>query len=77
MKKLLEEILKSIVEKKESVLVEEEKQGELNIIKISVDKSEMGKIIGRQGKIIKAIRNVAKILSIKLGKKVRIDLLEQ
>jgi uncharacterized protein len=76
MKDILTYIIKSIVEKDESVTVsEEENQGIVNLI-ISVDPSEMGKVIGKEGKVIKAIRNVMRIPAMKQGKKIYISLAE-
>lgn len=75
MKKLLEYIVKSIVDKEKEVKVEEEEEnpGEI-ILKLSVAQEDMGKVIGRGGKIIKAIRTIVRILAIKNSQKVTIEL---
>ncbi len=75
MKKLLEHIVKSIVDKQEKVKVEESKgeHGEV-ILKLSVAQEDMGKVIGKGGKIIKAIRTIIRILAIKSGVGVSIEL---
>ncbi|HKC14743.1 MAG TPA: KH domain-containing protein [Patescibacteria group bacterium] len=76
MKKALEFIVTSIVEKPEKVTVDEQEQsGIINFI-ITVDKEDMGKIIGKNGRVIKAIRNVMKIPAIKNNKKIYINLSE-
>lgn len=76
MKDTLTYIISSIVEKPEAVEVKtEENDGVLNFI-ITVDKEDMGRIIGKQGKVIKSIRNVMKIPAIKQGKKIYISLSE-
>jgi uncharacterized protein len=76
MKKALEFILKNIVEKEDEVKVEEtEDQGVINFV-VSVAKDDMGKVIGKNGKVIKAIRNVIKIPAIKQNKKIFINLSE-
>jgi uncharacterized protein len=76
MKDILTYIIKSIVEKEDSVsITEEENQGIVNLV-INVDSSEMGKVIGKEGKVIKAIRNVMRIPAMKQGKKIYISLAE-
>lgn len=76
MKDTLTYIISSIVEKPEAVEIkEEEKDGILNFI-ITVDKDDMGRVIGKQGKVIKSIRNVMKIPAIKNSKKIYISLSE-
>lgn len=77
MKDALNHIVTCIVDKKDSVNIEEtEENGVINFT-IEVDKDDMGKIIGRGGKVIKAIRNVMKIPAIKEEKKIYISLKEQ
>ena len=74
MKDILSFIITGIVEKEDKVQVnEEENQGIVNLT-VSVDPSEMGKVIGKEGKVIKAIRNVMKIPAMKNNKKVFISL---
>lgn len=74
MKKALEYIVALIVDNPEKVEIsEEENDGMVNFI-IKVDGSDMGKIIGKGGKVIRAIRNVIKISAIKQNKKINITL---
>lgn len=76
MKEILEYILKSIVEnEKEVEVVEEENQGIINLT-VKVDPSEMGKVIGKEGKVIKAIRNTLRIPAVLKGKKIYINIAE-
>jgi len=77
MKDLLDYIAKSIVDNKDSVLIEESEtpEGEV-LLKLTVDPTDMGKIIGKEGKIINAVRTIIRILAIKQGKKVRVELTE-
>ena len=76
MKDILSFIITGIVEKEDSVKVdEEENQGIVNLT-VSVDPSEMGKVIGKEGKVIKAIRNVMRIPAMKQNKKIYITLAE-
>jgi len=76
MKDTLEYIIKSIVENEDKVeITEEEDLGVVNLT-ITVDPSEMGKVIGKEGKVIKAIRNVMRIPAMKQDKKIFISLAE-
>lgn len=76
MKDTLKYIISSIVEKPEEVEVKEEEQdGVLNFI-VTVSKEDMGRVIGKGGKVIKSIRNVMKIPAIKNNKKIYISLSE-
>lgn len=76
MKKALEYIISQIVDNPEKVEVtEQENQGMINFA-ISVDPSDMGRIIGKNGKVIRSIRNVIKISAIKQNKKINIALNE-
>lgn len=76
MKDALNYIVSQIVEDPKQVeITEEEQEGVINFT-VKVAKEDMGKIIGKNGKVIKAIRNVVKILAIKQGKKIYISLAE-
>lgn len=57
-KETLEYILNSITQKEDNVTVEEHQEGELNIVEIVAPKEIIGKIIGKEGKIIKSIRTI-------------------
>ena len=76
MKDILTFIVSSIVEKEDKVeITEVEEDGVLNF-NIKVDPSEMGRVIGKGGKVIRAIRNVMKIPAMKNNKKIYINLSE-
>jgi predicted RNA-binding protein YlqC (UPF0109 family) len=76
MKKALSYIISSIVDDPEKVdITETENEGVINFT-VSVAKEDMGKIIGKGGKVIKAVRNVIKIPAIKQNKKIYISLSE-
>jgi len=57
-KETLEYILAAITQKEDNVTVEEHLEGELNIVEIIAPKEIIGKIIGKEGKIIKSIRTI-------------------
>jgi predicted RNA-binding protein YlqC (UPF0109 family) len=76
MKKTLEYIVSQIVDNPDKVEIsEQEDQGMINFT-ITVDPADMGKVIGKNGKVIRAIRNVIKISAIKQNKKINIALSE-
>lgn len=73
---ILTNLVKSIVTNPESVSIhEEEKEGFTHFI-ISADPNDIGKIIGKEGKVIRSLRNVMKIPAIKQGKRINISLAE-
>lgn len=76
MKELLEIIAKGLVENPDKVSVTVDKPNERGIIvyHLHVDESEMGRVIGKQGRIAKAIRTVVKARAVKDGEKVQIDI---
>ena len=60
MKELVEVIAKALVEHPEEVVVTETKEGNDYVVKLCVASSDMGKVIGKQGRIAKSIRSVVK-----------------
>lgn len=77
MKELLEVIVKGVVDNKNEVIITEIEKDENTIeFLITVDKDEIGKVIGKQGKVIKAIRTIAKSMSIKSDKKYFVEIAE-
>lgn len=77
MKDILNYIITSIVEKPDEVAVNEnEQEGTINL-EIDVAKEDMGKVIGKNGKVIKAIRNIMKIPAIKQNKRIYVSITEK
>lgn len=74
---LVESIAKALVSRPADVVVTEEDHGNEIVIKLSVAKEDMGKIIGKQGRIAKAIRTVVKAAAIKQNKGVTVDIVEE
>ena len=73
MKEILESIIKNLVENKDEVSINEI-QGEKSIIfEVKVAESDMGKIIGKQGRVAKAIRTIIKALASKEQKHITIE----
>lgn len=74
MKDTLHYIVASIVEKSEDVVIDEQDDnGSVNFI-ITVSPEDMGKVIGKEGKVIRSIRNVMKIKAMKQNKRINIQL---
>lgn len=76
MKDLVEFIIKKLVKKPEEVSVSSIESEEQIVLQLKVEKEDMGRIIGKNGKTIKAIRTIVNIASAKLGKKVNLEVLE-
>ncbi len=76
MKELLEVIAKSLVDVPDSVVVDEEDRGQTLVLKLHVADGDMGKVIGKQGRIAKAIRSVIKAAASKTDKKVIVDIVD-
>ncbi len=73
MKDILETIILNLVENKEAVKIEEEQTEKEVILKVTVENSDMGRVIGKQGRIAKSIRTVMKSVAAKEGKKVSVE----
>jgi len=72
---LVKFLVTSLVNKPDVVeVVSQENDPEGELITISVDQNDMGRIIGRGGKIISAIRELVKVKAIKAGKRVKVVL---
>ena len=76
MKELVEVMAKALVDKPEAVQVTEETDGKHITVKLKVDPSDMGKVIGKQGRIAKAIRAVVKAASTRDDTYVDVDIIE-
>jgi predicted RNA-binding protein YlqC (UPF0109 family) len=74
MKELLETIARSLVDHPEEVRVNEIENDSTVILELSVAKEDMGKVIGKQGRIAKAIRTVIKAAAIKENVKVVVEI---
>ena len=74
MKELVEVIAKSLVENPDEVVVTETEKEDAIIVELKVGPADMGKVIGPQGRIAKAIRAVVKAASSKDNKKVDVEI---
>ena len=75
MVELVKYIAQSLVEKPEAVDVREVETEDSIVIELRVDPDDMGKVIGKQGRIAKAIRTVVKAASVKSDKPVFVEII--
>ncbi len=76
MKELVEVIAKSLVDNPEEVVVTEKDNGKSILIELKVAPTDMGKVIGKQGRIAQAIRSVVKAAASRDDRKVIVDILQ-
>ena len=74
MKELVEVIAKALVDNPDEVVVTESQKGEDTLIELKVASADMGKVIGKQDRIAKAIRSVVKAAASKEDKKVIVEI---
>jgi len=74
MKELLTTLAKNLVSQPELVEVFEEEQDGVTILRLKVGDDDMGKVIGKQGRIARAIRTVVKAAAISENKKVNVEI---
>ena len=76
MKQVLTDIVKSIVDNPDEVVVLEKVSGDMSILNIEVDPADMGRVIGRQGRVAKCIRTVMRAAAAKENKRVIVDIVQ-
>lgn len=76
MKELVEVIAKALVDYPEEVAVTETESDKTLVLELHVAQADMGKVIGKQGRIAKAIRAVVKAAAAKSDKKVIVDIVQ-
>ena len=74
MKEVVEIIAKALVDHPEDVVVDEKQEDRMTLIELHVASDDMGKVIGKQGRIAKAIRTVAKAAGTRENKQVKVDI---
>ncbi len=75
MKELVEIIAKALVDNPDEVVVTQKEDGRNIVVELHVASSDMGKVIGKQGRIAKAIRSVVKAASSKDNKRVDVEII--
>ena len=76
MKEILEIIIKNLVENEDQVVVSEKEEENNIVFEVKVSEKDLGKVIGKQGRIAKSIRTVMKSIAGKEHKKVSVEFLE-
>jgi predicted RNA-binding protein YlqC (UPF0109 family) len=76
MKDLVTYIVKSLVDNSDAVRVSETEKDGACVLELTVDREDIGKIIGKQGRTIRAIRSVLGAASTRLKKRVLLEILE-
>ncbi len=76
MKELIEYIAKSLVDQPDAVKVTEVTGERTSVIELSVAEEDMGKIIGKQGKTVSAIRTILNAASMKLKKRTILEIID-
>jgi hypothetical protein len=76
MKDLITEIVQALVDQPDHVLVTEIEGDHTNVLELSVAKSDMGKVIGRKGRTVQAIRTILSAASGKARKRFVLEIVE-
>ena len=76
LKELVEHMAKSLVDKPENVIVEENPGQQTILLSLKVDKEDLGKVIGKQGKTAAAMRTIIRAAGTKLNKRYHLDIVE-
>ena len=74
MRELVEVIAKALVDEPDGVVVTERQEGRTTVLELRVSDGDMGKVIGKQGRIAKSIRAVVKAAAAKENKRVVVDI---
>jgi predicted RNA-binding protein YlqC (UPF0109 family) len=75
-KELLEFLARSLVDHPEQVRVEETENSDGVVLRLSVAKEDVGKVIGRQGRIARALRTVVKASAVRDGKQATVEIVD-
>jgi uncharacterized protein len=76
MTELLEFLVRALVEDPEAVVVEELEEDGALVYEISVADGDLGRVIGKGGRVANAIRTVAKAAAVRLDRRVIVDILD-
>lgn len=74
MKELLEYIARGLVDKPDAVWVEVDEADDETILTLGVDQEDMGRVIGRDGRIANAIRSLLKVMAARDGRHVELEI---
>ena len=74
MKDFLEYIAKSLVDKPDAVWVEVDEEADETVLTLGVDQEDMGRVIGRDGRIANAIRSLLRVMATRDGRHVELEI---
>ncbi|HHW25350.1 MAG TPA: KH domain-containing protein [Bacillota bacterium] len=77
LKQVLNDIAEALVDRPDEVSIEEETEGDEVTLYLSVAAGDMGKVIGKNGRIAKAIRTVMKAAASASGRKVNVEIVDK
>jgi predicted RNA-binding protein YlqC (UPF0109 family) len=75
-KKMVHKISEMLVDRPEMITIKEEKKDDTTVIVLSVDKADVGKVIGRSGQTAKALRALVNASATRMGEKVLLEIRE-
>ena len=74
MKEFLEYVARSLVDKPDAVWVEVDEEDDETVLTLGVDQEDMGRVIGRDGRIAHAIRSLLRVMAAKDGRHVELEI---
>ncbi|HEU0166597.1 MAG TPA: KH domain-containing protein [Chloroflexota bacterium] len=75
MRELIEFVAQNLVSKPDEVKVEEVESGRQTVVELTVARSDVGKVIGKQGRTARALRSILKVAAAKQGKRASLEIL--
>jgi predicted RNA-binding protein YlqC (UPF0109 family) len=76
-KAFLEYVARALVDKPDAVWVEEDEEGDEIILTLGVDPDDMGRVIGRDGRIANAIRSLLRVMATRDGRHVELEIVDE
>lgn len=76
MREAIEKLVKALVDNSDAVTVEESSERSATTLKVRVDNADMGRLIGREGKTIKALRSLIHAAGQKSGQRIQLEIIE-
>ena len=77
MKEFIEYVARGLVDKPDAVWVEVEDEGDETLLTLGVDQEDMGRVIGRDGRIANAIRSLLRVMATRDGRHVELDIVSE
>ena len=74
MKDFLEYVARSLVDKPDAVWVEVDEEGDETVLTLGVDQEDMGRVIGRDGRIANALRDLLRVMAARDGRRVELEI---